>query len=88
MRRRTFGCVGVVWNRTGHPATGHLDTGQTKCNPPGHDIGRWNRARTCLGGGPNTQALITIHPSAILRMPDDAREAGYADLAVAAKAVR
>ena len=42
------------------------------------------------GGGPKTRALITIHPSAILRMPDDAREAGYAalvaDLAVAAKA--
>ncbi|TQS43220.1 UdgX family uracil-DNA binding protein [Cryptosporangium phraense] len=28
----------------------------------------------------NIQALITIHPSAILRMPDDAREQGYADL--------
>jgi uracil-DNA glycosylase len=39
----------------------------------------------------STRALITIHPSAILRMPDDAREAGYAalvaDLAVVAKAI-
>jgi DNA polymerase len=43
------------------------------------------------GAGPDTQALITIHPSAILRMPDSAREAGYkdlvADLAVVAKAI-
>ncbi|SHM96838.1 UdgX family uracil-DNA binding protein [Cryptosporangium aurantiacum] len=40
---------------------------------------------------PTMKALITIHPSAILRMPDDAREKGYADLvadlAVAARAV-
>jgi uracil-DNA glycosylase family protein len=37
--------------------------------------------------GSDAKALITIHPSAILRMPDDAREAGYqalvADLVVA-----
>jgi uracil-DNA glycosylase family protein len=42
------------------------------------------------GATPETRALITIHPSAILRMPDDARKAGYADLvadlAVAARA--
>lgn len=40
---------------------------------------------------PDARALITIHPSAILRMPDDAREQGYADLVrdltVAAEAV-
>lgn len=43
------------------------------------------------GAEPTTRALITIHPSAILRMPDDAREQGYtdlvADLAVVAGAV-
>ncbi|MFG1920713.1 UdgX family uracil-DNA binding protein [Cryptosporangium sp. NPDC048952] len=43
------------------------------------------------GAEPSMQALITIHPSAILRMPDDARDQGYADLvadlAVVAKAV-
>ncbi|MFI5958479.1 UdgX family uracil-DNA binding protein [Cryptosporangium sp. NPDC051539] len=32
------------------------------------------------GARPETRALLTIHPSAILRMPDDAREQGYADL--------
>jgi uracil-DNA glycosylase family protein len=47
-----------------------------------------------FGGGeielPGARALITIHPSAILRMPDDAREQGYqdlvADLRIAAEA--
>ncbi|GAA3386542.1 UdgX family uracil-DNA binding protein [Cryptosporangium minutisporangium] len=43
------------------------------------------------GAEERTKALITIHPSAILRMPDDAREKGYADLVadltVAARAV-
>ena len=41
---------------------------------------------------PGAHAVITTHPSAILRMPDGAREAGYAelvaDLRVAHEAVR